>query len=177
MTFYDSFVHDNYAYHLYARHMLLPLLPFKPPSWSSGLETIMPIWPQSPLGLGEGQGFAQGRTALERPRAGISIWVWGTLKESAASLWYMGAVGVYSVFPPQGQSWSPSSSLPGNLVNSLNEPNKCAPWSMGSITPSLLCTGPGLPCTGPASLTWIIPAISPLPHFCSCRGQAEPGVC
>lgn len=48
-------------------------------------------------------------------------------------------VGTYSVFPPQGQSWSPSSSLPGNLVNSFNEPNKCAPWSRGSITPSFLC--------------------------------------
>lgn len=51
-------------------------------------------------------------------------------------------VGTYSVFPPQGQSWSPSSSLSGNLVNSFNEPNKCAPWSRGSITPSLLCTRP-----------------------------------
>lgn len=145
MTFNDAFVHDNYADHLPARHPLWPLLslshlkPRRRPMYV--ISTIMPTLQQLPLRLGGGQGLAQGHIALERPRAGISICVWRILNESTASLWCTSRGGnLYSVFPPRGQSWSPSSSLPGNLVNSFKEPNKCALWIRGLITPRLLCT-------------------------------------
>lgn len=140
--------------------------------WWGGPDTS--ILQQEPLRLGEIKQFSQDYAASKTLHAYPCLC---DFKKNLPPLCSMNRGGnlllAHHIPSPEVAllSWNPL--FPENLVNSFNEPNKCALWSVWLITPWLptnqaqVCRAPGT-----ASLIWIIATISPPFRSCTCRGAA-----